>query len=255
MLEPADHPGARTPEDDAVLPGLPHQRVDAVHAPDGEHVRRVAAAHADRVLREDEVAQVRRRPGKRLQVRDVGAAGELLVEPQPCTRRRQRPQSGRKGAAAVPCRRSRARSRAAGPTAPRYRRRRPDRRCAVPTPHQQSTTPFWLNRGMVKPSQLRVGDRTYEIFRLDGLQASHDVGRLPYTLRVLLENVLRTGSEHDVDAVASLGCRRGAVAGDLVLSVARAAAGPDRCARGRRSGGDARTRWRHSAVNRRGSTR
>src|SRR5947208_16650769 len=51
--------------------------------------------------------------------------------------------------------------------------------------------------------QLRVGDRTYEIFRLDELQASHDVARLPDTLRVLLENALRTGSEHDVEAVAS----------------------------------------------------
>jgi aconitate hydratase len=54
---------------------------------------------------------------------------------------------------------------------------------------------------MAEPSQLSVGDRTYEIFRLDQLQ-SHDIARLPYTLRVLLENVLRTGSEHDVEAVA-----------------------------------------------------
>src|SRR5690242_5165873 len=51
--------------------------------------------------------------------------------------------------------------------------------------------------------ELRVGDRRYEMFRLDTLQASHDVARLPYTLRVLLENALRTGSEHDVEAVAS----------------------------------------------------
>jgi aconitate hydratase A / 2-methylisocitrate dehydratase len=53
------------------------------------------------------------------------------------------------------------------------------------------------------PSQLRVGDRSYDIFRLDGLQARFDVARLPYTLRVLLENVLRTGTEHDVEAVAT----------------------------------------------------
>jgi aconitate hydratase len=51
-------------------------------------------------------------------------------------------------------------------------------------------------------SQLSVGDRTFEIVRLDALQASHDVVRLPYTLRVLLENVLRTGGEEDVAAVA-----------------------------------------------------
>jgi aconitate hydratase len=53
------------------------------------------------------------------------------------------------------------------------------------------------------PSQLRVGDRSYDIFRLDELQARFDVARLPYTLRVLLENVLRTGTEHDVEAVAT----------------------------------------------------
>src|SRR6266511_4650255 len=51
-------------------------------------------------------------------------------------------------------------------------------------------------------SRLAVGDRTYEVYRLDALQASHDVARLPYTLRVLLENVMRTGTEHDVEAVA-----------------------------------------------------
>jgi aconitate hydratase len=51
-------------------------------------------------------------------------------------------------------------------------------------------------------SQLSVGDETYEIFRLDALQASHDVARLPYTLRILLENVLRTAGDEDVEAVA-----------------------------------------------------
>src|SRR3954454_5122846 len=50
-------------------------------------------------------------------------------------------------------------------------------------------------------AQLTVGDRSYEIHRLDELQSSHDVARLPYTLRILLENVLRT-SPDDVDAVA-----------------------------------------------------
>jgi aconitate hydratase len=55
---------------------------------------------------------------------------------------------------------------------------------------------------MASSSQLKVGDRSYEIFRLDALQASHDVARLPYTLRILLENVLRTGDDADVEAVA-----------------------------------------------------
>src|SRR6059058_4961401 len=55
---------------------------------------------------------------------------------------------------------------------------------------------------MAAPSKLSVGDRSYEVYRLDELQASYDVARLPYTLRVLLENVLRTGDENDVEAVA-----------------------------------------------------
>ena len=49
---------------------------------------------------------------------------------------------------------------------------------------------------------LEVGGERFEIVRLDSLQASHDVARLPYSLRVLLENVLRHGSDADVEAVA-----------------------------------------------------
>ena len=56
-------------------------------------------------------------------------------------------------------------------------------------------------------STLDVGGTRREIFRLDALQASHDVFRLPYTLRVLLENVLRLEdgtnvTSADVEAVA-----------------------------------------------------
>ncbi len=56
-------------------------------------------------------------------------------------------------------------------------------------------------------STLEVGGSSREIFRLDALQASHDVVRLPYTLRVLLENVLRMEdgvnvTSADVEAVA-----------------------------------------------------
>src|SRR5690349_16416452 len=49
---------------------------------------------------------------------------------------------------------------------------------------------------------LRVGDVEYEIFRLDALQEEWDVARLPYTLRVLLENVLRAGNSDDAEAIA-----------------------------------------------------
>jgi aconitate hydratase A / 2-methylisocitrate dehydratase len=56
-------------------------------------------------------------------------------------------------------------------------------------------------------STLDVGGTSREIFRLDALQASHDVLRLPYTLRILLENVLRmedgtTVTTADVEAIA-----------------------------------------------------
>jgi aconitate hydratase len=52
-------------------------------------------------------------------------------------------------------------------------------------------------------AQLTVGDTSYAIFRLDSLQSSYDVARLPYTLRILLENALRTGDESDVEAIAT----------------------------------------------------
>src|SRR5436189_6009776 len=55
---------------------------------------------------------------------------------------------------------------------------------------------------MMEPGQLRVGDETYSIHRLDRLQAQWDVERLPYTLRILLENVLRNGTEAEAEAVA-----------------------------------------------------
>ncbi len=41
-------------------------------------------------------------------------------------------------------------------------------------------------------STLDVNGKSYEIFRLDALQAKYDVARLPYALKVLLENLLRT---------------------------------------------------------------
>jgi aconitate hydratase len=51
-------------------------------------------------------------------------------------------------------------------------------------------------------STLDVGGEQYEIFRLAPLQERHDVERLPYTLKILLENVLRTSTEEHVEAVA-----------------------------------------------------
>ncbi len=55
---------------------------------------------------------------------------------------------------------------------------------------------------------LSVGGAPHELFRLDALQARYDVARLPYTLRILLENVLRredgvTVTTDDIEAVAA----------------------------------------------------
>ncbi|MET0615881.1 MAG: aconitate hydratase AcnA [Thermoleophilaceae bacterium] len=51
-------------------------------------------------------------------------------------------------------------------------------------------------------STLEVGGRSYEIFRLDAMQAKYDVARLPYSLKVLLENLLRHGQDEGAEAVA-----------------------------------------------------
>jgi aconitate hydratase len=47
---------------------------------------------------------------------------------------------------------------------------------------------------------LTVGDRELEIFRLDALQSKFDVARLPFSLKVLLENLLRTEGNGSVEA-------------------------------------------------------
>ena len=52
-------------------------------------------------------------------------------------------------------------------------------------------------------STFTVGGQEIGIHRLDALQSRYDVARLPYTLRILLENVLRTGDADDVEAVAT----------------------------------------------------
>jgi aconitate hydratase len=56
-------------------------------------------------------------------------------------------------------------------------------------------------------STLTVSGRNYEVFRLDALQERFDVARLPYSVKVLLENVLRledgvSVSAADVEAIA-----------------------------------------------------
>ena len=55
---------------------------------------------------------------------------------------------------------------------------------------------------------LSVGDRELEIYRLDALQAKFDVARLPFSLKILLENLLRNEDgesirAQDIEALAT----------------------------------------------------
>ena len=57
-------------------------------------------------------------------------------------------------------------------------------------------------------ADLEVGGRSYEIYRLDALQEKFDVARLPFSLKILLENLLRTEDgvsvrKEDIEALAS----------------------------------------------------
>jgi aconitate hydratase len=54
----------------------------------------------------------------------------------------------------------------------------------------------------VSTSTLEVGGESYEIFRIDALQDQYDVARLPYSLKILLENLLRNGEDEGAEAVA-----------------------------------------------------
>src|SRR4051812_33985819 len=55
---------------------------------------------------------------------------------------------------------------------------------------------------------LEGGGRSYEIYRLDALQEKFDVARLPFSLKILLENLLRhedgvSVRKEDIEALAS----------------------------------------------------
>src|SRR4051812_41431019 len=57
-------------------------------------------------------------------------------------------------------------------------------------------------------SELEVGGRAYEIYRLEALQARYDVARLPFCLKILLENLLRNEDgvgvrREDVESLAT----------------------------------------------------
>ena len=71
-------------------------------------------------------------------------------------------------------------------------------------------------------STLEVGGESYEIFRLDALQEKYDVARLPYSLKVLLENLLRNGEDEGAEA-------RGQVVGEGRALAARSPTGRPAC--------------------------
>src|SRR5665213_2730502 len=59
-------------------------------------------------------------------------------------------------------------------------------------------------------SDLRAGDATYEIFRIGALADRFEVDRLPYSIKVILENLLRhedglAVTASDIEAVAGWG--------------------------------------------------
>ncbi|WP_249010952.1 aconitate hydratase AcnA [Conexibacter sp. DBS9H8] len=61
-------------------------------------------------------------------------------------------------------------------------------------------------------ASLEVGGRTYEIFRIDALQSRFDVARLPFSLKILLENLLRCEdgvaiTAADIEALATWDAR------------------------------------------------
>src|SRR5919109_4912747 len=93
------------------------------------------------------------------------------------------------------------------------RRRRPPRRSdAEDAPRVSGRTPT-RRRSLSKNSfdataTLKVGGHSYEIFRLDALQAKFDVARLPFSLKILLENLLRNEDGEaihaaDIEALAT----------------------------------------------------
>ncbi len=125
----------------------------------------------------------------------------------------QGPRHARVRRAALRLTRAAARSRAPARDSARLRaarRREPDAR------------ELRCRRTALEPrTRSRSATASYEIFRLDALQQRFDVARLPFSLKILLENLLRTegnGSVDaaDIEALAELGRQGRAEQGDRV---------------------------------------
>src|SRR5699024_3401156 len=95
------------------------------------------------------------------------------------------------------------------PPAPAPRPARPaaDGGSPKPTPRPSWETYRMSANSFDAKATLSVGGTDYEIFRLDALQQKYDVARLPYSLKILLENLLRNEdgeniTSADVEALA-----------------------------------------------------
>ncbi len=69
-------------------------------------------------------------------------------------------------------------------------------------------------------SELNVGGRTYEIYRLDALKDKGDIAHLPYCLKILLENLLRNEDGEsvtagDIEALAGWDAKGGGAAAEI----------------------------------------
>ena len=87
-------------------------------------------------------------------------------------------------------------------------RRRHARHCLAEAGAATASLQACLENSFDARADLEVGGETFEIYRLDALQSKFDVARLPFSLKVLLENLLRNEdgvsvSKEDIEALAS----------------------------------------------------
>ncbi len=117
-----------------------------------------------------------------------------------------------------------------------------------------------MNNSFNTRDTLVIGDRSYEIFSLDRLAAMHDVARLPCSLKILLENLLRyedgrTVTRSDIEALSNWDPKAEPDTRNRLPPRAGADAGFHRCAGGGRPGRHARCHARPWAAILPASTR
>ena len=142
----------------------------------------------------------------------------------------------------------------------RITRRRPRRKTATSDAANRAREGDEMTDSFGARSTMEVSGREYEIHRLDALQARFDVARLPYSLKVLLENVSpargrRRGHRRRRRDDRDLGRQGRAERGDPLPAGPRPDAGLHRRPRRRRPRGDARRDGRARRRPARRSTR